>query len=186
MAAVWDEMLVVGRVARSHGNRGHVIVNPETDFADDRFRIGSIVYVRRPDRVEALELTAVRFQRGRPIVGLRGVETMNDAEALAGADLRVPSDALHTLPAGSFYRHDLVGCSVRTIGGREVGCVKGVEGPIQGSRLIVESTGGEVLVPMVEGICVRVDVAGRTIVIDPPDGLLELNGTGLTGTNRGV
>ena len=53
----------------------------------------------------------------------------------------------------------------------------GVEGDGAGSRLVVESTNGDVLIPMVEGICVAVDVAGRKIVVAPPEGLLDLNVT---------
>lgn len=186
MAVVWDDMVVVGRVARVHGNHGHVIVNPETDFADERFQAGSIVYMQRNGHVEALVMTAVRFQRGRPIVGFRGSETMDAAEAFVDAELRVPTEALHALPAGSFYRHDLIGCLVRTTGGRELGQVKDVEGTAAGSRLVVQSSGGEVLIPMASEICVGIDVVGRAIVVDPPDGLLELNAPRLTGTDRGV
>jgi 16S rRNA processing protein RimM len=186
MTVVWDEMVVVGRVARSHGNRGHVIVNPETDFADERFQVGAIVHVRRSDRVEALAVTAVRFQRGRPIIGLRGIETMDDAEGLANAELRVPAGALHALPAGAFYRHDLIGCSVCTTDGREIGSVTDVEGPIAGSRLVVAGGRGEVLIPMAGEICVGIDIAARTILIEPLDGLLELNAAQPGGSNREV
>ncbi len=53
----------------------------------------------------------------------------------------------------------------------------GVEGDGAGSRLIVEGRDGDVLIPLVEGICVEVDVAGRKIVVEPPEGLLDLNVT---------
>ena len=54
-----------------------------------------------------------RFQQGRPIVAFDGVETMNDAEALAGAELKVPArGAADRCPTGTFYQHDLVGCEV--------------------------------------------------------------------------
>jgi ribosomal 30S subunit maturation factor RimM len=49
-----------------------------------------------------------------------------------------------------------------------------VEGPLERSRLVVESARGEVLIPMVEGICVSVDPAAKVIVVDPPEGLLDL------------
>ena len=105
---------------------------------------------------------------------LEGVETMNDAEALAGAELRMPASALGPLPGNTFYRHDLVGCDVKDTAGRAIGRVTGVEGPLEQSRLVVESARGEVLIPMVQGICVTVDPEAKTIVVDPPDGLLEL------------
>ena len=168
-------MLLVGRVARAHGNRGQVIVNPETDFPDERFRPGQTVHVRIGDVVVPRRLDAVRFQQGRPIVALEGIETMNDAEALAGAELLMPEASLPPLPGGTFYHHDLVGCEVRDTQGRVVGRVTGVEGPLERSRLVVAGPRGEVLIPLVAGICVRVDPASKTVVIDPPEGLIELN-----------
>jgi 16S rRNA processing protein RimM len=108
-----DDLLLVGRVARTHGLRGDVIVNPESDFVKDRFRVGQILLVGPADRAEAREIRDIKFHQGRPIVALAGVETMTDAEALAGAELWLPQAALGPLPEGTFYRHDLVGCEVR-------------------------------------------------------------------------
>ena len=170
-------MVVVGRIARAHGNRGQVIVDPETDFPEERFRAGSVLQIRRRDATESLTIADVRFHRGRPIVGLTGVDTMDAAEALAGTELRVDVEALQPLPPGSFYHHDLVGCAVEMPDGRLVGQVSSVEGEATGSRLVVKGQDGDVLIPLVEGICLRVDIAGRKIVVEPPEGLLELNVT---------
>lgn len=168
------DLILVGRVARAHGNKGQVIVNPDTDFPDERFAVGQVLTVEQAGRAIERRIAAVRFQQGRPILALDGVETMNDAEALAGAELKMPASALPPLPAQTYYRHDLVGCEVRTKDGRAIGRVTGVEGPIERSRLVIARPGGEVQVPMVESICVSVDTAAKTIVIDPPEGLLEL------------
>ena len=168
------ELLLVGRVARAHGNRGQVIVNPETDFPGERFVEGNILVVEHGGKTIERRIASVRFQQGRPIVALEGVETMNDAEALAGAELKMPASSLGPLPGNTFYRHDLVGCEVKDTSGRAIGRVTGVEGPLEQSRLVVEGERGEVLIPMVEGICVKVDPAAKTIVVDPPEGLLDL------------
>jgi 16S rRNA processing protein RimM len=175
MNAEWDEMALVGRIARAHGNRGHVIVDPETDFPDERFRPGSVVHIRRDDVIEPLTIANVRFHRGRPIIGLAGVDTISAAEALAGRELRVSPDLLQALPPGVFYHHDLIGCSVVTRDGALIGRVSRVDGNATGSRLVVDGSAGEVLIPLAEGICVDVDVTGRKIVVEPPDGLLDLN-----------
>lgn len=177
MAVTWDEMAVVGRIARAHGNRGQVIVDAETDFPEERFKAGSVLQIRNGTAIEPVIIETVRFQRGRPIIGLAGIDTMDAAEALAGAELRIDPDTLQPLPSGSFYHHDLIGCSVQTPGGRLIGQVTGVEGSAAGSRLVVESSAGEILIPLAEDICVKVDVAGRTIVVEPPEGLLDLNVT---------
>jgi len=173
--AEWDQCAVVGRVARAHGNAGQVIVNPETDFVEERFQVGAELLARRGGRVERMRVTAMRLHLGRPIIGLETVETMNDAEAMAGVEFRVREGDLEPLPDGMYYRHDLVGCRVETAGGDQVGVVATVEGELGASRLVVEAPYGEVLVPLARAICVGIDIAARRIVIDPPEGLLELN-----------
>ncbi len=169
-----SDLLLVGRVARAHGNKGQVIVNSETDFPQERFAEGNVLVVEQAGQTVERRIESVRFQRGRPIVKLAGVETMNDAEALAGAELKLPASELAPLPANTYYRHDLVGCEVRDTHGHALGRVTDVEGPLERSRLVVESDRGELLIPMVEWICVSVDPVAKVIVVDPPEGLLEL------------
>ena len=168
-------MAVVGRIARAHGNRGHVVVNLETDFPEQRFQPGAELFVERRGRIDPLTLTTVRFQRDRPVIGIAGVDTMDAAEALAGLELRVPVGRLARLPEGSFYRHDLVGCHVETRSGERVGTVREVEGTTAGSRLVIDGIRGEILIPLAMEICTTIDPGARRIVIDPPEGLLELN-----------
>lgn len=171
----WDDMVVVGHIARAHGNRGQVIVDPVTDFPDERFKPGSILFRRRHEAIEPVTIESVRFHRGRPILGLAGVDSMNAAEALAGTELRIETASLQPLPAGSYYHHDLMRCVVETALGQSIGKVSAVEGTGEGSRLVVNGPGGEVLIPLVEGICVSIDIAAGRIVIDPPEGLLDAN-----------
>jgi 16S rRNA processing protein RimM len=171
-------MAVVGRVARPHGIRGQVIVNPETDFVEERFRVGAEVFVLRQGALLGLTVSSLRLHRGRPIIGFHGVDSIEAVEWLAGGELRVPAETLRQLPADEFYRHDLVGCRVTTTSGRDLGTVAAVEGPREGSYLIVRKAQRELLVPLAAEICVEIDARGRLIVIEPPDGLLELNETG--------
>ncbi len=175
----WDALVLVGRVARAHGNKGQVIVNPDTDFPEERFQTGRTVFTRAASGApESRVITTVRFHQGRPVLGLEGVETMDDADALAGAELRVPEADLAQLPEGSYYHHDLIGCEVRRGDGTVVGTVKGIEGPMAGSTLVVDGRHGEILIPLASEICVTIDPGQRVIVIEPPEGLVELNEPG--------
>ena len=171
-------MAIVGRIARAHGIRGQMIVDPETDFPEERFQPGAEMFIERCGAPEPLRLTAVRFHRQRPIIGVDGVATMTDAETFAGRELRVPIDRLAALPSDTFYRHDLIGCAVYTGDGGRVGAVSGVDGPIGGSRLVVDGANGEVLIPLAAEICTTIDVDAKRIVIEPPEGLLDLNARG--------
>ena len=168
-----DDLILVGRVARAHGNRGQVIVNPETDYPGERFTAGTTLLVG--DRAEPRTVTSARFHQGRPVIGLEGVDTMDAADALSGAELKVPAARLAPLPEGTYYRHDLVGCEVVDSEGRVVGTVAAVEGPLEMSRLVINAPHGEVLVPLVAHICVEIDPKAKRIRIAPPDGLIELN-----------
>jgi len=68
-----------------------------------------------------------------------------------------------------------VGCRVETSGGLAVGIVKEVEGTLAASRLVVASGDREILIPLASEICTAIDAGTKRIVIEPPEGLLELN-----------
>jgi 16S rRNA processing protein RimM len=168
-------MAVVGRVARPHGIRGQVFVNPETDFPEERFGIGATLFTMRGGRIEPLTVTAFRMQQGRPVIGLDGIDDVDAARELAGLELKIPRDALAELPEGTYYHHDLVGCVVQLPDGTSVGTVSEVEGDMGNTRLVVQASAGEVLIPLALDICTEIDTAAKRIVIAPPEGLIELN-----------
>jgi 16S rRNA processing protein RimM len=174
----WDAMAVVGRVARPHGIRGQIVVNPETDFPEDRFKVGSTLFWLREGAVEPVTVTSSRVQQGRPVIGLEGISEMTAAKALAGLELRIPVDELAKLPDGAFYHHDLVGCVVETPGGLVVGTVSAVEGEMGNTRLVIQTPKGELLIPLAVEICTSIDPSVKRIVVAPPEGLLELNERG--------
>jgi 16S rRNA processing protein RimM len=175
MAAKWEDMATVGRIARTHGLRGELIVNVETDFPEERFHPGAELFAERGGAAEPLTLTSVRFHHGRPIVAIAGFDGIDAAQPLVGLELRIPAERLVRLPAGTFYRHDLVGCRVETSAGQPVGVVKEVDGTAGVSRLVVASGDDEILIPLASEICTAIDADGKRIVIEPPEGLLELN-----------
>lgn len=172
----WDEMLLVGVVARAQGSRGEVVVNPTTDFPEERFGAGAPLWCRRTGgEVERVQVQAWRMHLGRPVLTLTGVASIGEAERLAGAELRVPVAAMQPLPPEVYYLHELVGCAVWTAAGDHVGEVSAVEGNGAAVRLVVRTAKTDVLVPFTLAFC-SVDRGARRIEITPPEGLLELNG----------
>lgn len=172
--AGWDELILVGVVARTHGNKGHVIVNPHTDFVDERFRPGARFHARLADGTRlTIEVTAARVHQGRPVIGLAGVESISDAERYGGAELRIDAGEQQPLPAGQYYHHQLVGCEVVGEDGTRIGRVTAVDGEMGRSRLVVSGEDRRHEIPLAEEIC-TVEVAARRIIVRPPPGLLEL------------
>jgi 16S rRNA processing protein RimM len=169
-------MVLVGFVARTHGNKGQVILKSESDFAEERFRAGARVFARIGNGpVETLEMTSARFQQGRPVVGFIGFSTISEAERLTGAELRIPEAEQGPLPNGTYYHHQLIGCDVVTEAGEALGRVSAVQGDGQATRLVVTGPKADVMIPLAAPIC-DVDVAAKRIVVNPPAGLLDVNG----------
>ena len=174
----WDDAVLVGVIARTHGNRGEVIVNSETDFPEERFEPGARLMTRRKDGTPStLEVDTMRMHQGRPVILCKGVASMNDAELLAGMELRIPDAEgdRERLGEGEYYHRDLIGCAVVTEGGDAIGQVVKVDGDGNATRLIVRSPRSEVMIPLAEAIC-TVDITAKVITVRPPEGLLELNG----------
>lgn len=174
----WDDAILVGVVARTHGNRGEVIVNSQTDFPEERFEEGAVLMARRNDGDPVtLEVMTMRMHQGRPVILFKGIGSMDDAERLAGMELRVAEDEgdVERLEDGEFYHRDLIGCAVVTESGESIGEVTAVEGDAGATRLVVRSKRNEVLIPLADEIC-TVDIAAKRITVRPPEGLLELNG----------
>jgi 16S rRNA processing protein RimM len=172
----WDDAILVGVIARTHGNRGEVIVNPETDYPEERFRKGVRLWTRRRDGAPvSLDVVTMRMHQGRPVILFSGIGSMNDAELLANQELRTDEVGADLLAEGEFFHRDLIGCEVVTDAGELVGRVTGVLDDSAQARLVVAGKRSELLIPLADEIC-TVDVDAKRITVRPPDGLLELNG----------
>lgn len=168
-------LVAIGEIGRPHGLRGEVRVTPLTD-RPERFEAlrECVLWDAARDRREPCRVTAARVHGGALLVAVAGYDSPEAAGALTGWLLAVPeADALPP-PAGHFYPWQLVGCRVLTEDGRDVGRVLRIEGsPAQDLWVIGDDT-REHLVPAVAEIVREVDLAGRRVVIRPPEGLLEL------------
>ncbi|KAA8885194.1 ribosome maturation factor RimM [Nocardia colli] len=170
--------LVVGRVAKSHGVRGELVVEIRTDEPEARFAPGSTLRGRLARSTEVRDFTveSAREHSGRLLVFLAGVASRDAADALRGTLFVVDSD---DLPPGDdpdeYYDHELEGLTVRLLDETVVGTVREVLHSAAGELLSVKAAddGREILIPFVTAIVPTVSLADRLIVIDPPEGLLD-------------
>jgi len=170
--------LVIGRIAKAHGITGEVVVDVRTDDPDARFVPGVQLRLKRGRGVgeSAAVIDSVRPHGGRLLVRLRGIDDRDAAEALRGHLFVVDSADLPSLnDPDEFYDHELEGLTVRTAGGDDVGRVLEVLHTAGGELLSVRTESGtEILVPFVSAIVTAVSREDGLIVIDPPEGLLDL------------
>lgn len=167
-------MITVARILRSQGKKGELrlrffYIKP-TDCPGLRsVFIGTEGDLKEYD-VESLVSHGKDFD-----LKLGGVDSLSEADRLAGLEVFVPEESLKEREKDEFFLFQLVGCSVVDGQGKTAGRVKDVLSAGSGDLLVVEREGKEILIPFHESICIEVDVSGKRILIDPPAGLLDLN-----------
>lgn len=186
-------LLVVGQIGKPHGLRGEVSVSVHTDEPEERFVAGSVfaTEVPRDRRVSSgpaaapgiayqvppsLVIESVRWHQGRAIVQFEGVHDRNVAEALRGVLLQVESSSLPApTDPDEFHDHQLIGLRVVSVGGDDLGAVARIDhAPASDLIVLDKSGGGTALIPFVSQLVPTVDVAGGRVVVDLPEGLLDL------------
>ena len=110
------------------------------------------------------------------IFKFQGVNTISDAEKLAGADVSIPLDERPAAPEGEYYRSDLIGCEVYDAGARLLGTIADWQ-ETGGTPLVEVRTpdGKELLIPFAGSIFTRIDLGTRRIEVQLPEGLADLN-----------
>lgn len=167
-------MLLVGIVRRPHGIAGEVSVEPATDFPE-RFVPGATFAWTRAGEDRTLVIATVRPHADRLLICFDGFADADGARSLAGGELWIPEDAAAPAPEDYYYAHEVEGWRCEDMAGRELGWAVVIERPAGGPILFVDAGGVEPLaVPFVRPIVVSVDRAARRIVLDPPEGLLDL------------
>lgn len=169
------EWIAIAVVAAPHGVRGEVRVKPLTDFPDRLEKTASVSMKIGGERRRYEVERARPHGRSAYLVKLRGVDDRSAAEALRGVRFEVAKDEVVPLPEGTFYIFELVGCAVYDTRGDRLGeLVEVITGPANDVYAVQFDDGSRVLFPAVRHVVKRVDVSSRTVVVDPPPGLLEI------------
>ena len=174
------EHLVVGHLAKAHGTKGEIFVWPLTDTPEDVFVEGMALLLGDEDGTldEGADPLIVeqsrRFKRG-DLVKFEGVDDRTAAELFTGRYVLVARELLAPPADDEVYYHELLGLSVVTVDGTQVGTVREVYEIEPSDMLEIKSPDGKLhLVPFAARIVREIDVAGGRLVIDPPEGLLAL------------
>lgn len=188
--------VVLAHILRPQGRKGELLADLLTDFPE-KFEERGKVFLASPgfDGASSAARQAevvghwlpVGRNAGRVVLQLAGIESISDAEKLAGLDVLVPRDKRVELADDSAYTSDLIGC-ILFDRSSAVGVVTDVQFAVtpDGARrlddaaplLVVTATGGdEVLVPFARVFLLSMDVAAKRIEMALPEGLLDVNRT---------
>lgn len=165
--------LLIGRVIKSHGIKGEVVVDPTTDAPEVRFAVGEVLSGQQGSKKHSLTIETVRPHQKRLLIKFEEIPSRTEADSLRGTQFFAPPLDNDEDEEG-FYDHELEGLEV-IHQGEAIGSVSSVMHGPAGEILVVELHGGkEALIPFVEPIVPEVDLENGTCTITPPEGLLEL------------
>lgn len=173
--------LVVGHLNKPHGTKGEVFVWPLTDHPESVYAPGVSLLTTAPEDREPdpdappLRITSVRAFRNGYLVSFEGVRDRTEAELLRGRYLLREIDALPPLEEGEVFYHQLLGIEVVTLEGKSLGRVTEVYELRPAHLLEVKGPYGDLMIPFLSHVVVEVDTAAGRIVVDPPEGLLDLS-----------
>jgi 16S rRNA processing protein RimM len=169
-----SEFIVIARAVRARGLKGEIVAELLTDFPERFEHLEELVLVSPAGERRVVELEDYWFQNDRVILKLADYNDVDAAKQLVGYEFAVPEQDRVPLPEDHYYDWELEGCEVK-VGNEVIGKVSSVMRTGGAEILVItDEKGSERLVPLAESIVVEIDPAAKTIVVDPPEGLLEL------------
>jgi 16S rRNA processing protein RimM len=167
-----EKLIALGHVVKPHATRGELrlrLFNP----ASTALAAGSRVVLRRGSERYERSVRGVRRHGQSLLLTLEGCESMSAAEALIGYELCVRQADLPPVGSGEIYHYELVGMTVVTTTGVEIGTVSEVMRVPSNDVCVVRAGRREHLVPLIADVVKQLDRGQRRLVIDPLPGLLE-------------
>lgn len=167
------DLVSIGRIIRSEGKDGTLKIRLQPDIP--REPPFTKIYLKQQGELREYDVESFRIARNSPFLKLKGINSLQEAEALRGREILARAEDFPALEDGLYYDFQLLGCLVKTVDGQELGRVVGLITMSSANLLLVEIAGKKVEIPLVEAICRQIDPVAKIIIIDPPEGLLELN-----------
>jgi 16S rRNA processing protein RimM len=200
LSAETPRWVLVARILRARGNKGEVAAEILTDFPERLTRLQEVFVgladgKNEPRRMPLKSCWLSQNHRGQAVFHFDGVNSISEAEKFRGLEVLLPFAQRVTLPAGQYFVSDLIGCSVFESPASPpivssspcalaeapalLGTVRGVQFPgegISGTPLLeVETSRGDILIPLAVDICTKIDTNARRIDVVLPEGLRDLN-----------
>lgn len=170
-----DDLIIVARAVRTRGLKGELLADVLTDFPERFEQVSELIGVSTRGQLKHFELENHWFQNHRMVLKFAGYDSVEAATTLVGYEFGLPVAERVELAKDEFYYWELEGCLVESTLGLTVGKVREVMRTGGVELLVVENDErGEIFVPMVASIVIGIDVARKEILIDPPEGLLDL------------
>ncbi|MCM3205142.1 ribosome maturation factor RimM [Paenibacillus illinoisensis] len=168
------EFMNVGKIVNTHGIRGELKIMPLTDFPEVRFAKNAELYLFTPENHPVLvHVESARLHKNMYIVRLKEYGNINEVEKFKGGIAKVSKENLAELEENEYYFHQIVGCTVVTEEGENLGTISEILTPGANDVWVVKTTAGkEILLPVIDDVVLDVDVNEKLVKVHLMEGLL--------------
>ena len=157
----------VGKIVNTHGIRGDVRVMPTTDFVAERFAKGQDLYLQQAGEPLKLTVESARQHKGFILVKFVGYDNINDVQAFRDHELMVSGKDQQPLEDGQYYYHQIIGLSVKTVDGEELGTIKEILSPGANDVWVVQRDGKkDLLLPVIDDVVKDVDLDAGEVTVE--------------------
>lgn len=168
-----ERLVSLGQIVTTHGIAGWLKVNCY-NFDSTVLSSARQVYLERREIRSAHEIEQSKPYKGHFLVKLRRINSIAEAQPWVGCVLSVREDTLPSLKSGEYYHYQAIGLEVVDVNGERIGVVSQILSTPGGELYVVKGAKKEHLIPAVREIVEKVDFSAGKIIVNSPEGLLDL------------
>ncbi|MDO5970125.1 ribosome maturation factor RimM [Flavivirga aquimarina] len=169
-----EDCFYLGKIVKKYSFKGEVLAKLDTDQPELYENLDAIFLNLRnnlvPFFIERSQLHKSELLR----IKFEDVDEEADADAIMKSDLYLPLDLLPKLEGNKFYFHEVIGFAIEDVKHGKVGTIKAINDSTAQSLFEIDRNGVEVLIPMNDEFIVKVDRDNKTILVNTPEGLIDL------------
>ena len=170
-----SDCFYLGRVTKKYSFKGEVIVKLDTD-EPEIYQNLNVVFIDLGKDLLPFFIEKSSFQRGSELrVRFEDVKTEQDADAILKKEVYLPLDLLPKLSGDKFYFHEIIGFSLLDVNYGTIGTIESINDSTAQALFIVSDGEDEILVPMVKDFIKKIDRKKREVLVETPEGLIEMN-----------
>ena len=166
------DLIAVGEIVKPQGIKGEFKVIPLTNNIK-RFGQMRRVYWRTPGGLRELFIEGYRPLNAFVLLKFAGIDNLTEAEALGRGLILIPRSERPKLPQGEYYYDEIEGLDVYTIAGKPLGKIGRILETGSNDVYVVSGPEGEILIPALKNVILKVELDQKRMVVQLPAGLLE-------------
>ena len=169
-----EDCFYLGKIVRKFSFKGEVVIKLDTDEPELYKELES-VYVDLGNNLVPFFIEKSGLHKGNQLrVRFEDVTSEEDADAILKSDIYLPLELLPELEDGKFYYHEIIGFSIEDKVYGKVGIITGVNDKAAQPLFEIDNNGKEVFIPMIDDFIKKVDKKNKTILVETPEGLIDL------------